>query len=203
MVERDNFEYTMWAEEVFIKNNSIAFQKMKTILELKKLILVLKSKINLAEQQMTKLKEYVPTFESIISKSREYEKLILVLNKKIEDIQDKIENIKKDILEGERVQKNSIKINQKREKTLKKMLSNLYENSYDSQEQKENRLHELEKEAKEYSNPSYVFKERQELDYYIKEFELSKAKNMMLKEMMSMNIKTVANQQRCDPSVSK
>lgn len=37
------------------------------------------------------------------------------------------------------------------------MLSDLYENSYDSREQKENRLRELEKEVLEYSNPSYVF----------------------------------------------
>lgn len=61
----------------------IAFQKMKLILELKKRKFVLKSKIHLAEQQIIELKEYIPSFETIISKSKEYEQLTLGLKSEL------------------------------------------------------------------------------------------------------------------------
>lgn len=56
---------------------------MKLILELKKRKFVLKSKIHLAEQQLNELKEFIPSFEIIISKSKEYEKLTLSLKSEL------------------------------------------------------------------------------------------------------------------------
>ncbi|KAE9544845.1 hypothetical protein AGLY_000387 [Aphis glycines] len=180
-----------WVEEIFAKSESEIFHKMQDIIKKKKYVLELKSKIHNSEEQKNKLQEYVKNLKDMIHKFSHCSSLIPNLNNAITEVEKSILNIKKDIAVLESEKKLEIKPNEAYTKlvlNMKKILSELYSKNFDLLIQKENRLLELKNQTKEFNASHIISKEKQELDRYIKEYDLLKAKNIHLKEMISLNM---------------
>ncbi|XP_060862432.1 uncharacterized protein LOC132939345 [Metopolophium dirhodum] len=183
--------YVRYYIDVCFLNLQVIYQKMQNIIEKMKCVLELKSKISTSEEQVNKLQEYVKMLKDMIHKSSNFPTLISNVNSAIDEVEKSLLNIKKAIAVLELEKKVEIKStagNAKLVLNMKKVLSELYNKNFELLIQKENRLLELKSQIKEFNATYNISKEKQELDCYIKEYDLLKAKNIHLKEMISFNI---------------